>query len=153
MDAISIENYINQCIFSWIQVKLARQLLFRNRNSKAYLRPCQASIKGHKESSNYIFKVNNRNARIRCENMFKVNNKDTRTTPYVKIKTNLNFYFHTSLWCVKRFYEGLNKTFWGTAKKCENKRLVNCYFNIGVVLVSLLVTLNIFHTLFYCFYC
>ena len=26
---------------------------------------------------------------------------------YVKIKVKLNFYFHTSLWCLKRFYEGL----------------------------------------------
>ena len=26
---------------------------------------------------------------------------------YVKININLNFYFHTSLWCLKRFYEGL----------------------------------------------
>ena len=31
-----------------------------------------------------------------------------------KIKINLNFDFHTSLWCFKRFYEGLkglHKTF------------------------------------------
>ena len=28
----------------------------------------------------------------------------------IKIKTNLNFYFHT-LWCLKRFYEGLIKPF------------------------------------------
>ena len=31
-----------------------------------------------------------------------------------KIKINLNFYFHTSLWCLKRFCEGLkglHKTF------------------------------------------
>ena len=26
---------------------------------------------------------------------------------YIKIKINLNFYFHTSLWSLKRFYEGL----------------------------------------------
>ena len=35
-------------------------------------------------------------------------------------KIKLNFYFHTSLWCLKRFYEsfkGLRKTFWGTTKK------------------------------------
>ena len=41
-------------------------------------------------------------------------------------KINLNLYFHTSLWCLKRFYEGLkglHKTFWGTTKKCENKNL------------------------------
>ena len=25
----------------------------------------------------------------------------------IKIKVNLNFYFHTSLWCLKSFYEGL----------------------------------------------
>ena len=39
-------------------------------------------------------------------------------------KIKLNFYFHTSLWCLKRFYEGLkglHKTFWGTTKKCGNK--------------------------------
>ena len=38
-------------------------------------------------------------------------------------KMKLNFYFHTSLWCLKRFYEALkgpHKTFCGTAKKCEN---------------------------------
>ena len=43
----------------------------------------------------------------------------------IKIKINLNFYFHTSLWCLKRFYKGvksLRKTFWGNAKKCENKK-------------------------------
>ena len=31
-----------------------------------------------------------------------------------EIKIKLNFYFHTSLWCLKRFYEGLkglHKTF------------------------------------------
>ena len=32
----------------------------------------------------------------------------------IKIKVNVNFYFHTTLWCLKRFYEGLkglHKTF------------------------------------------
>ena len=41
-------------------------------------------------------------------------------------KIKLNFYFHTSFWCLERFYEGLKdhlKTFWGTTKKCENKNL------------------------------
>ena len=40
------------------------------------------------------------------------------------MKIKLNFYFHTSLWCLKRFYEGLkglHKTFWDTTKKCKNK--------------------------------
>ena len=34
--------------------------------------------------------------------------------PRRRAKINLNFYFHTSLWCLKRFYEGLkglHKTF------------------------------------------
>ena len=42
----------------------------------------------------------------------------------IKIKINLNFHFYTSLWCLKRFYEGLwglHNTFWGTTKKGENK--------------------------------
>ena len=42
-------------------------------------------------------------------------------------KINPNFYFHTSLWCLKRFYAGLwglHKTFCGTTKKCENKDLI-----------------------------
>ena len=41
-------------------------------------------------------------------------------------KQNLIFYFHTSLWCLKRFYEGLkglHKTFWDSTEKCENKNL------------------------------
>ena len=51
----------------------------------------------------------------------------TRPNPGRREKINLNFYFHTSLWCLKRFYEGLkdlHKTFWGTTKKCENKNLI-----------------------------
>ena len=41
-------------------------------------------------------------------------------------KINVNFYFHISWWCFKRFYEGLkclHKTFWGTTKNCDNKNL------------------------------
>ena len=41
----------------------------------------------------------------------------------IKIEINLIFYFHTSLWCLKRFYEGLGKTFWDTTKKSENENL------------------------------
>ena len=37
---------------------------------------------------------------------------------YFKIKTNLNFYFRTSLWCVKWWQV------WDTTKKCENKNLI-----------------------------
>ena len=33
----------------------------------------------------------------------------------IEKKNKLNFYFHTSSWCLKRF--------WGTTKKCENKHL------------------------------
>ena len=38
----------------------------------------------------------------------------SRPNPGRREKTKLNFYFHTSLWCFKRFYEGLkgfHKTF------------------------------------------
>ena len=50
----------------------------------------------------------------------------TCPNPGRREKIKLNFYFYTSLWCLKRFYEGLkglHKTFWGTTKKCENKSL------------------------------
>ena len=43
-----------------------------------------------------------------------------------------------------------------TGKKCEicSKLTIKIPAHaIGVVLVSLLLTLNIFHTFFYCFYC
>ena len=39
------------------------------------------------------------------------------------IKIDSNFYFHTSLWSLKSFYESLHKAFGGTTKKCENKNL------------------------------
>ena len=31
----------------------------------------------------------------------------SRPNPGRREKIKLNFYFHTSLWCLKRFYEGL----------------------------------------------
>ena len=37
----------------------------------------------------------------------------------IKIKIKLHFCFHTSVWCLRRFYEGskgLHKIFWGTTK-------------------------------------
>ena len=46
----------------------------------------------------------------------------SRPNPGRREKINLNFYFHTSLWCLKRFYEGL-KGLKGTTKKRENKNL------------------------------
>ena len=44
----------------------------------------------------------------------------------IEINIKLHFYFHTSLWCLKRFYEGLEslyKTFCGATKEYENKNL------------------------------
>ena len=47
----------------------------------------------------------------------------TRPVPILEEERKLNFYFHISLWCLKRFYEGLRKAFWSTTKNCENKNL------------------------------
>ena len=50
-------------------------------------------------------------------------------------KINLKFYFHTSLWCLKRFYEGFKgfrKTFRGTTKKCKNKNLTYFFSSSGI---------------------
>ena len=46
---------------------------------------------------------------------------------YIEIKIKVNFYFDT-LWCLKRFYEGLKasvlkKPFAPPQKKCQNKNL------------------------------
>ena len=45
--------------------------------------------------------------------------KSSRPDPGQREKTNLNFYFHKFLWCLKRFHEGLidvnfhfNTIFW-----------------------------------------
>ena len=49
---------------------------------------------------------------------------------FTEIEIKLNFYFYTSLWCLKRFYEdfqGLHETFWGTTKKCENKNFTDFF--------------------------
>ena len=40
-----------------------------------------------------------------------------------KLTLLVSFYFHTSLWCLERFYEGLYKTISGTEKKYANKNL------------------------------
>ena len=63
-------------------------------------------------------------SRVRCHEKGHFNT--SRPDPGRKKKYNLNFYFHTSLWCLKRFYEGLKdvyKTFWRTTKECENKKI------------------------------
>ena len=50
-------------------------------------------------------------------------NNSSRPDTEWREKIKLNFYFHSSLCCLKRFYEGLKglmKIFWSTTKKCEN---------------------------------
>ena len=51
--------------------------------------------------------------------LYGINLKPFPPESCIKLKINLNFYFHTSLWCLK----GLQKIFRGIAKKCENKNL------------------------------
>ena len=56
---------------------------------------------------------------------------DPETLPVLKIKIEikieLNFYFHTSLWCLKRFYEGL-----------KGINLIFCFSREGLTLLLLL---------------
>ena len=52
----------------------------------------------------------------------------TLPTPFIsesciRIKTNANFYFHTSLWCLKRLYEGLNFLF---SSRIGTRRVNKC---------------------------
>ena len=69
-----------------------------------------------------------------CHPMFKFWNLILNVEIPDKVKKiKLNFYFHTSLWCLKRFYKGLkglHKTFWGTTKKSENKNLTQFFISI-----------------------
>ena len=53
--------------------------------------------------------------------------------PSCREKIKLNFYFHTSLWYLRRFYEGLKglqKPFWNNKKKWENKKF-------GLIFISI----------------
>ena len=78
-----------------------------------------------------IFQLKSRKLHKYCKRLFQISFYLTLpvlciSESCIEIKINLSFYFHTSLWCLKRFYEGLkglHKTFWGATKKCENKNL------------------------------
>ena len=56
----------------------------------------------------------------------------------IEIKIKLNFFFHTSLWCLKKFYEGLKdfkslkafiKHFEAPQRSVKIKIQLNFYFN------------------------
>ena len=51
--------------------------------------------------------------------------------PRQRKEIELNFYFHTSLWCLKRFYEGLKglKPFEAPQRSVKMKIKLNFYFN------------------------
>ena len=58
-----------------------------------------------------------------------------RPNPGRREKSKLNFYFHTSLWCLKRFYEGLK----GLHKPFEAPQRivrVKIYFNFISIQLS-----------------
>ena len=60
-----------------------------------------------------------------------------RPNPRRRKKIKLNFYFHTSLWCLKRFYEGLkglHKTFWDTT---HHKEVRKWKFNLIFISIQL----------------
>ena len=77
---------------------------------------------GNFPAEKYLFEVINHVLNVAL-NVFKVNSKVNNlkhvltiltlsssciSESCIKIKINLNFYFHT-LWCLKRFYEGLKR--------------------------------------------
>ena len=54
----------------------------------------------------------------------------------IEIKIELKFYFHTSLWCLKRFYEGLKafiKPFEAPQRSVKIKILLNFFTLSGIV--------------------
>ena len=52
-------------------------------------------------SKHYLFKVNNKNTRRRCKNIFKVNYKDTRTTSIWRRRHRKLLLLKTSKFCLK----------------------------------------------------
>ena len=52
--------------------------------------------------------------------------KHAKTT---EIKNGINFYFHASLWCLKKV---LWRPFWGTKKNCENKKIMSSPPDLGL---------------------
>ena len=53
--------------------------------------------------------------------------------PDKKEKINLNFYFHTSLWCLKRFHESLSIQL----SEIYRTRRVNIYIYIYAILIAI----------------
>ena len=71
------ERYSNVIILHYdIIINFLEVILFLLSSSDTDIISCQC----HYPANIQLFKVNNRNTRKRCENMFKVYNKDTRTT-------------------------------------------------------------------------
>ena len=107
----------------------------------------------------YLFKVSNRNSREKGVNVFKVNNKDTRMTSlisfvkYLRTTSLISFvkYLKSHILRIKlqlRIYTAGIYLF-----KVKNRNIKTIYeiyskIFIKVVRVSLLLTLNIFHTFF-----
>ena len=48
---------------------------------------------------------------------------------HIKIKIYLNYYFHTSLWCLKRFYEGLFSFRLGLGREGLKPKLADASFS------------------------
>ena len=48
---------------------------------------------------------------------------------FIKIKIYLNYYFHTSLWCLKRFYEGLFSFRLGLGREGLKPKLADASFS------------------------
>ena len=67
-------------------------------------------VNGHKQLQKS--KLRTLKCILSCSQRLEYYNPVTLKDPFIsesciEIKIELNFYFHTSLWCLKRFYEGL----------------------------------------------
>ena len=64
-----------------------------------------------------------------------------------KLKTIFHYYFHTSLWYFKRFYEGfycLQKTLWGIIKISENEKLSYTFLSLCKIVTGRFKTANFY---------
>ena len=117
--AITSENLQTVVQFNRLVKKKSSPIeykLVEEKKSQALLNPSLLVHFATRKSENQFQGINIFGSDIcQCQNVFHLNG-NPRTHSWRRKKLNLNFHFLTSLWCPKRFYEGLegfyfNKTF------------------------------------------
>ena len=111
---------------------------FSASNPKLGLIICAKEIKAHFEILRFWVNFGLQLCRTRTSIIQSSYFNPSRPDPRRREKINLYFYFHTSLWCLKRFYED-HKPFWGSTKKCKTKSITfwKCTGREGLIKIEI----------------